>query len=110
MSKQLEHASEVERQIVRRLVSDILAKGYRLSVYDGGEFTVKFSTDATAILDALASTDSDNLIIRRADKSRVGFVMLIWGNDTDLISDHTDSAEVSGLIAGASALADRLAA
>jgi hypothetical protein len=102
---EIEHASEVERRIVGKLVQDALAGGYDLSVWDGGEMTVVESHDPDEIYKALATTDSDTLYIHIRDKNPPG-VMLVWGNDCSVISDYNTSLEA--LIAGANALADEL--
>jgi hypothetical protein len=106
----LEYATANERRIARQLVKDILTAGHTISVHDGEDFAIKRSADAAAILKELAQTGADNLIIRRTDGERVGFVSLVWGNDCDLISDHSDCPEIEALQAPASALANRLQA
>lgn len=102
------YATFAERRIAEKLVGDILAAGMAVSVDDGGGFPVKRSTDGAAILGALATSGEDTLIIRGADGERVGFVSLIWGNECDLISDHTASPALDSLVKGASDLADKL--
>lgn len=102
---EIEHASEIERRIVGKLVQDALAGGYSLSVWDGEEMTVVESTDPDEIYKALASTDSDILYIHTREKNPPG-VVLVWGNDCAVVSDYNTSLD--GLLAGASALADEL--
>jgi len=102
------YASSQERMIATRLVSDILAAGHVISVNDGEGFAIKRSADKAAILAALASTDSDTLVIRDASGERVGFVLLIWGNGTDLISDCSGVAALA-LCKGAESVAEMLA-
>lgn len=94
-----------EKLIVGKLVADLLAAGYSLSVYDGEEYPLRRSTDADAIYKALASTDFDRLHTHK-EGYREGWVLLIWGNDRDIISDYTISLETQ--IAGANALAEQL--
>jgi hypothetical protein len=89
----IEHASIVERRIVGRLVEALLAAGYSLGVNDGEERTITNSKDADAIYKALASTDSDTLIAHFPDSDREAGVLLIWGNDVDVISDYHTSLE-----------------
>lgn len=100
------HASNIERQIVGRLVEDLLAAGCSLSVNDGEEVTVKKSTDKPAIYAALSSTDSDYLFVHRPGDKRDPWIRLVWGNDAAVISDYLTSLD--DLIAGAQALADQL--
>lgn len=95
------HASTNEKLIVGKLVTDLLAAGHMLTVYDGGEDVVVLSNDADAIFKALSSTDRD--VIRVTPR---GWVLLVWGNDVDVISDYTMSLEP--LLAGANALAEEL--
>lgn len=97
-----------EMQIAGKLIDDALELGCTLSVNDGEEWTVKRSQDKTAILQALATTDADLLKVRTADGLELGDVLLIWGNDCDLISDNTDNESMKILLADAEALAEAL--
>lgn len=99
------HASAAEKLIVGKLVTDLLAAGYPLSVNDGEEVTVSKSTDAATIFAALSSTDMDLLIVHSVGRAN-RWVSLVWGNDCDVISDYLTSLE--DLIAGANALAEEL--
>lgn len=88
----LKDASDVaECMIVGRLVRDLLAAGYTLSVYDGEEETVSFATTEQPIFDALSSTDQDILYANMGAKR--SFVSLVWGNGVDVISDYSMSLE-----------------
>lgn len=98
-------ASDNEKRIVGKLVTDLLAEGLCLSVNDGEEITVKRSTDATEIFVALGSTGEDYLIVH-FPAHRDCWIRLIWGNDVDVISDYHVSLEK--LLAGANALANEL--
>ena len=89
-----------ERRTATRLVAAALAAGYTVSVYDGEEYTVKRSRESKKILEALASTEMDTLVIRDSAGERVGSLVLIWGNDEtgeELIADHTDNPEIEAL-------------
>jgi hypothetical protein len=90
-----EYATAGEARAARKLVKAALAAGYTISVNDGEEWTVKRSTSAKAIIDALATTDSDRLLLRDpADGEAIGSFWLIYGNDPsgdELISDHSDN-------------------
>ena len=97
----------IEQKIIRRAVTDILGKGYKISLYDGGEFTVKRSTDLNLILNATQTTDRDMLKVYEGD-SLIGTIILIYGNDGhDVIADYSLSLEE--VLKGASLLADELA-
>lgn len=99
-----------EKDIIARLISDILAAGHRISVYDGEEYAVKFSNDPAAIGQEIAATDETVLRVRRdnADKTQIGAVFLVHGNGSDVISDMTDNEEMVALTKGASNLAEYL--
>lgn len=80
----------IEIQIATKLITSALARGLTVSVNDGEEWTVKSSRDRATILDALCTTDMDTLCLRDAGEA-VGAFWLIWGNEGDLIHDHTDN-------------------
>jgi hypothetical protein len=90
--------SKIETAIARRLVANALADKLTVSVYDGGAWCLKRSTNLTEIMDALQSTDCDTLRFRNADGVSIGSVLLIWGNEDDLISDHTDNDAIAALV------------
>lgn len=86
----------LERKIVDRLVAHLLACGYRISVNDGEETVLRYSDDPALIIQAMASTSDDTLIVHETVKQgdglsyrRIGWVRLIWGNGIDLISDSS---------------------
>lgn len=100
------HASDVEKAIVGRLVTDLLAAGLTISVWNGGdEPEMADSTDATAIFENLSASDQDELTMER-DGQYVGWVRLVWGNDHAVISDYSTRLEAQ--VEGASKLADDL--
>ena len=101
----IEHASEIERRIVGRLVTDLLAAGYTMGVNDGEEDVISPTcNEAEIIFKALASTDTDCLLVRKPGTKLKSFVLLVWGNDVDVISDYGTSLE--DVLSGANALAD----
>lgn len=102
------YATSQERMIATRLVTDILAAGHVVSVFDGEAFAIKRSADKAAILATLASTDCDNLWVRNAEGELVGTILLIWGNGTDLISDCSDNPATLALCKGAESVAAML--
>jgi hypothetical protein len=88
-----------ERTQANKLVDAALAKGWTVSVCDGEEWTVKKSTDAKAIKASLMSTDEDILRFRRADGTKIGMVVLVYGNSPEeLFSDHSDNEEINALV------------
>lgn len=102
-----EYVLEDEQKIATKLVDTILEAGHMISVIDGEEVVVRRSTDRAEILEAMASTDSDTLVIRDSQRRRIGSVTLIWGNGCDLISDNTvdPKGEMEALLAPAMAVA-----
>jgi hypothetical protein len=48
----------------------------------------------------MCSTDSDMLRLRDAAGEVIGNIWLVWGNDEDVISDHTDSEAMADFMAG----------
>ena len=95
-----DYTTSGERGVATRLVRAAIHAGYTVSVYDGEEYTVKRSRKERQILEALASTEEDTLVIRDSTGERIGALMLIWGNDAtgeELIADHTDNAAIEAL-------------
>ena len=91
MSEQMAHLSHSEKEIIRRIVTDALAAGYRMTVYDGEEKTVRGSTDRKEILDAIGTTDSDTLGLWNGEK-RMGGIMLVYGNEPGVVvADYSAS-------------------
>ena len=90
-----EHVADDERAIAALIVSELIALGYALSVYDGEAWTVKASTDAREVCAALASTDADEIRVRDVG-AVVGSVTLIWGNGNALLSDWSSTATALG--------------
>jgi hypothetical protein len=100
------HATTNEKLIVGKLVTDLLAAGFNLSIWNGGdEAELERSADAGAIFKALAASDQDEIIVYEG-KSRAGWVLLVWGNDCSVVSNYTTNIE--SYLAGANALAEEL--
>ena len=90
---ELQNRINVEKAITTVLVTDLLRVGYSLSVYDGGETTVRQSLVAKEVLDALMTTDEDTITVFK-DGAFQGAVQLIYGNDGyDVIADYSVSLE-----------------
>jgi hypothetical protein len=89
----------VEKKIIGELVRKALAMNYAVSVYDGEEWPLKQSSDYEAITAEVGATCTTELRFRKtSDRTRVGDVLLIHGNEEDVISDHTDNPEVAALV------------
>jgi hypothetical protein len=94
--------SPIELEIVSRLIEIALEKDYTISVFDGEEYCLKRETDKAVILGALCSTEMDTLVLRGRDHGqRIGSIVLIWGNDHEVISDHSDNALINEVVARA---------
>lgn len=100
----MQHVSTIEKKIIRALLDDAASAGYVVSVFDGEEWTLKMSSDRKAIEDSIGTTDETVLRFRGADKSLIGSVWLVHGNDEDVISDLSDNEATNALVARASRL------
>lgn len=103
---------KVERAIARRVIADLIAAGYALSVdngADGDEGNVRdyetLSRDPVKVFDRMFQTDEDYIFVWEAkgakahyaaahsgkeEKGKVGWVRFIYGNSGwDVINDHT---------------------
>lgn len=87
-----------EQKIAKRLVRAILGRGWVISVFDGEETTLVRSADFDAVIDAMGSTDYDQLGVFDAEGKSLGAIMLIWSNGEDLISDHSDNRPMNDLM------------
>ena len=105
--------TNVEKTIVEKVVTDLLATGYAITlVYGDEDSDIKQCTDAATILAGLHQCDEEVLLVYPATThdrfNWVGWVKFIYGNDGyDVIADYTLSLEA--VLAGAEALADQLA-
>jgi hypothetical protein len=88
-SRDTGNLNPTEHAIVSKLVHEILARGYVVSVHDGEEFAIKRSADYAAIMAAIGVSDETRLILREHVGIEVGWIQLIHGNDNDVISDYT---------------------
>ncbi len=74
------------------LIDAILAKGAKISVNDGEEWTVKGSTDKGEVIRALFTTDSDIIRARDADNAVLGNFYLLYGNSgAEVIGYYSDT-------------------
>lgn len=96
---------EIERQIIEKIVDSALAAEFILSVWDGMDWAVERSADKDAIMKEVAATDVTFLYVY--DSAYRGWIMLVHGNDCDVITDHIDNDTIQGLLVEAEALADK---
>lgn len=100
---------DCERAIIGKLVGDALAKGYVVSVNDGGAWVVKRSHQIDDVMGAIMTTDEDVLLFRDAEDQRLGVVCLVYGNAPwEVIADYTDKPAIRDLLAGAEELARQI--
>jgi len=106
--------SEIEEQIIRKLVELLIAAGYKLSVWDGEGYANTGSGSVDDTLAAMGHTGEDILQVSRPWQqdpysADLGEISLIYGNDGhDVVHDYSSS--LAPLLAGAEALAEALAA
>jgi len=97
---------ELEALIMRSAISEFLEAGFNLSVFDGEDTTVKHSTNAEEIFNALRSTDEDYLRVFR-DTTRMGSVIFVYGNEPGVvINDYSTALEP--FLTKTTALADQI--
>jgi hypothetical protein len=90
---------ELELSIVRQIVGSALAQRYSISVHDGQGITVSYSTSEREVMAAVRSVDEDHLIFFARDGRRVGYVVLVYGNDPwEVVADHTVSDEMDAVL------------
>lgn len=98
-----------ETKIAKALIKAALKRGYLISVNDGEEWAIQKSMDASAVWDAMRSTDADTLVFFADSKDagyvRLGFALLIWGNGEDIISDYSAKVKIDELVEEANAAA-----
>lgn len=114
MSRAMEKV--IELAIATRIIDDALAEGWSVTVNDGEEDVVSAtrSRDRACILDALCSTDEDRVYFHKdGEQEPFGWVWLVWGNGTDLLSDYTTNLSPddgdTGVLKAALKLSDDLA-
>ena len=107
----LEQRQALEGQVMKSAISELIAAGFVLSVFDGEEITVKKSTDESAIFAAMRTADIDTLYADRPNgdgrENCRRFVQFVYGNDGwDVIADNSSSLE--DYLSQTDALANRL--
>jgi len=96
----------IERRIAKASAQGLIDAGYSVSVFDGEEVAQAPTKDINKIMAALFSTDEDWLFAHDGDR-RVGYVMLVYGNDGwDVMADYNTNLETA--LAAANELADKL--
>ena len=90
------HMRDAEKKIVDKIIRKALDAGLYISVEDGLEWALRVSQDYEAITAEINATDVTMLRFRRQvleddkiTRQLVGDVILIHGNDEDVIHDHS---------------------
>ena len=85
---------KIESRIASRAISALLAAGYSLAVCQGDEDELPDTRDKRDIMRDLGECDEDRIIVYR-DKTRVGWLYLVYGNDNGetVICDYTTNLE-----------------
>lgn len=97
----------IERAIVRRAVTDLIAAGCALRLFDGENWAGGRTTDVGEIMAQLMATDEETLGVYGPEPTQRREVFLVYGNDGwDVIADN--SASLEDLLAGATKLAEEL--
>jgi hypothetical protein len=96
MTITVEQRQDIEKQIVSTLVEQALKRDFFISVWDGEEWALRFSTNQEAIMKEMFATDEEMLVfhcqsdVQGLDPRRLGTATLIYGNSGwDVISDYS---------------------
>ena len=76
-------------QIVNKLVETILAQGYSIALEAEGEPFLDATRDKDEILRNVDASTFITIVI--VQEKEVGYFLIIWGNDEDIISDYSDN-------------------
>lgn len=103
----MEHVSLVERIIIQEILGATDARFWSVSVFDGERVRLKKSRDFQTIKGVIGATDETTLRFCDSEGVGVGSVLLVHGNEADVIGEFTDSPAMAALMAGANAIADQ---
>jgi len=113
--RELSMANNNEKSIVMQIVNDALRKGYFVNIDNGGEsFELKKKTnDINLIIDTLFATDEEYIFFYEKSGEigkykQIGYVYLVYNNDTDVICDYTCNEKMEELLSDSFELAQAL--
>lgn len=89
--------SDIERKIIEPIIDRTLKAGLVISVYDGEEYALNFSTDKAEILKVTGATDETTYWFCDG-VTYLGHVHLVHGNDEDVVSDCTDIPRILAIV------------
>ena len=89
----------IEKGIAKRVVRAAIEAGYTVSLWDGGEYTVKRSRKLSEVVGAMFTVDEESLEIRNVEGGLIGTVWMVYGNDGfDAINDFTATETMEKLL------------
>lgn len=103
----------MERAVIRRAITDILAAGHAITVFDGEDAPLKRSTDVGAVMGEICACDEEwlRVLAPTGDTAKpwkhLGTIFLVYGNEGwDVLADY--SVNLEPLLAGANEFAETL--
>lgn len=82
-----------ERKVIRRLVTEAIAKGYSVSVNSGEDWEIKNSRSLKDVMDNIMATDEDYLRLTGCMNEIVCTFRMIYGNSPEeVIADHSTNS------------------
>ena len=97
MTHYAEKHHPAEFKVAKRLIAEILKRGFFVRLQDECEVSVSSTKDIEKVLPELCATGFDYVEVRAPNYGKLETIasfMLVWGNDPDgseLIADYTDS-------------------
>ena len=100
----------IEKGIAKRAVRAAIEAGYTVSLWDGGEWTVKRSSKLPEVIRAMFTVDEESLEFRNAEGGLIGTAWFVYGNDGwDALADYTATETMERLLKDANAYAESMA-
>lgn len=95
----------IEREILKQLVAQASKYGFvptRIAEQPGDVDDAIEATDGHLAVDALVTfadeRDADSIVDFRHEDGRAFWVVLVWGNDVDVISDYLNTVEANSVV------------
>ena len=100
----------IEKGIAKRVVRAAIEAGYTVSLYDGGEYTVKRSRKLPEVMRAMMTVDEESLEFRDSEGGLIGTAWFVYGNDGwDALADFTATETMERLLLDANKYAESMA-
>ncbi|MBO6507367.1 MAG: hypothetical protein JJ979_02590 [Roseibium sp.] len=84
-----DYMSATEKTICNRLINSILQRGHSIEVHDECELVQVKTQDAKLVKEATCHTGITSYRVWSTEKGYVGSMLLIHGNEEDVISDYS---------------------